>query len=34
MTYATGQVVSATSGVEIRSASTGKVLGTISGQFW
>jgi putative Ig domain-containing protein len=28
------KVVSASSGVEIRSASTGKVLGTISGQFW
>jgi hypothetical protein len=33
-TYGSGQIVSATSGVEIRSASTGKLLGTISGQFW
>ncbi len=33
-TYATGQVVSATSGVELRSATTGQVLTTIPGQFW
>jgi hypothetical protein len=34
ITYATGQVVSAPSGVEIRQASTGQVLATIPGQFW
>lgn len=32
--YASGPVVSAPSGVEIRSASTGEVLATIPGQFW